>query len=404
MKINFYFAALILLFSIFGIVSLTANCGKAATITGGTASYTLAEGPREGMVASQYPPKPDSYYPTLQDYLDAQVYASQFTSRFDGFVDHFFLRLPPNYDKTKAVPLILWFHALGQGDGAVSDPRMFNGDLETGSVGVPQLYNAIVIGLPQRNVKIGNDEYYSHWLGDYYSDTYSVPFKDLSPASRLAGKADIKELINQVTSRFNISHVFAAGASMGGYIPLRLVQLFPDQVSGAITSAPALLVDGHVPGISEIYGAVESGVYDNKLVYVAVGLGDAPELLQGDQHFNQLMMKSGRISSRTAGGGKYYYRELQNSEIPQNDPLNPDYHVNVYADDFNMATLSKEAWLIDNPAVPNLVEDVKNYLVDHPRTNLNPTTDWVPPKGSEAWYLTQGILDKGGRNFVRWVH
>ena len=347
-------------------------------------------------MAIEFPPQPNSYYTTEQDYLDAQVFASEFISRFDGFKDHFFLHFPPAYDKTKSVPLILWFHALAQGDGAISDPRMFNGDPTTNPMGVPELYGAIVIGLPQRNVKIGSDEYYSNWLGDYYSDSYSVPFMDLSPASREAAKEDMKELINQITSRFNISHVFAAGASMGGYIPLRLIQLFPDQISGAITSAPALLVDGHVPATSEIYAAVENGVYDNKLVYVAVGTSDATELVQGDQQFNALM--TARNSARTAAGGMYYYRELQDNEIPF-----VDKHVNVYADDFNVATLSKEAWLINNPSVPSLEADIENYLVNHPRTNLNPTTDWVPPTGSKQWHLTQPILDLGGRNYVRWV-
>jgi hypothetical protein len=201
---------------------------------------------------------------------------------------------------------------------------------------------------------------------------------------------------------------------MGGYIPLRLIQLYPELVSGAISSAPALQdTPAQHPddpstqnqeralGRAAILSAADAGVYDDKLVYVIVATGEAliqhEDLLASVRSFEAHILP--RNSTRT---GIYYYREVQSNEIPPSVFLADSYHVNFLSDDWNLATINKNAWLTNNTVLPNLQSDINTYLQQRPRT-LNPTTDWVPPRGNEPWYFTQDILDLGGRNYVRWT-
>ena len=341
-------------------------------------------------------------YSSEADYIAAKVWCSQFTSRFDGTTDYFFLGFPPSFDKTKPVNLILWFRALGQSDGSLADTRMFNGDAASGFPGVPSLYNAILVSPGQRGTHSG--DYTCSFLGDFTPSAADPEFCLRSPPNdpsladsyRLAAKQDILEIINELASQFKIAHVFVAGASMGGYTGLRLIQLYPDIFSGAITAATALcaksfVVDGGGPpnctggwvpsGTKAIYDAATSGVYNDKLIYLLLGANDDSDLLDGDRYFNNIMN----------GKSLYHYREIAGQG-----------HENFFADDYNVATLGKTAWLIDNPAAaPNLQEDIQNYISTHPRSPLTPSAGWTAPASLAESYLTQHILDaSGGAGFT----
>jgi hypothetical protein len=331
---------------------------------------------------------------TMQNYVHDELWCSQFVSRFDGKSDYFYLHFPPNFDKTKTYPLILWFRAYGQSDGAISDVRMFAQVSGETFPGVPAIYDAIVVGMGQRGDASGDQA--CDWLGDYAGDSV-CPATAPTDANRAASKKDVLELINQLSSAFNISHIFAAGASMGGYVSLRLLQLYPTLMSGAITSAPALCVHGDAGppactntkalGTMDIYNAASSGAFDDKLVYTVVGAqDDVPFLLQGDQRLRDIL--NGRSTPL------FHYKEVT---CPPS-PTNTCGHMNYYADDYN--ALSEEvgytSWLIDNKhAVPTLAEDIKSYISAHPKSALTPPCDWMPPANTNQWYLTDRILNLG---------
>jgi pimeloyl-ACP methyl ester carboxylesterase len=320
------------------------------------------------------------HYPNeMETYLKYQTWCSEFTSRFDGTKDYLYLHFPPNFDRSKPTPVILWFRALGQSEGVLSDPRMFAKLEGERFPGIPALYNAIVISVAQRGTADG--DFTCNFLGDFHhEDPGFCP--NPSDASRQAAKKDIQELINQLSNRFKISNVFAAGASMGGYTALRLLQLYPEQFSGAITSAPALCVGSEkgpptcegrlAEGTAATYNAARAGKFDDKLIYVVVGDKDEEQLLKGDRYFNSIMK----------GKSWFRYVELAGRE-----------HENFFADDFNSEKLGYAAWLVDNPATPKLQEDIQNYMKTHPKASLTPTQGWTPPQNATQWYLTDRILN-----------
>ena len=323
------------------------------------------------------------HYPNeMETYLKYQVWCSEFVSRFDGTKDYLYLHFPPNFDKSKPTPVILWFRALGQSEGVLSDPRMFTKLEGEKFPGVPAIYNAIVISVAQRGTADG--DFTCNFLGDFHhEDPGFCP--NPSAASRQAAKKDIQELINQLSSRFKISQVFAAGASMGGYTGLRLLQLYPEQFWGAITSAPALCVGSEkgpptcegrlAEGTAAIYNAAKTGKFDDKLIYVVVGDKDEEQLLKGDRYLNSIMK------------GKPLFRYV---ELPGRE------HENFFADDFNSEKLGYAAWLVNNPATPKLKEDIGNYIKTHSKAPLAPIPGWTAPQNATQWYLTDRILNFGG--------
>ncbi len=333
---------------------------------------------RSGLAATDCPINPDGFYPTQADYLASGLACSQFTSRFDGATDYFWIGYPKGFDATKPVNLILWFRALGQSDGALSDGRMFFGDSASNFPGLTNLYNAIVIGMGQRGTTSGDNT--CSFLGDFHNTAANPGFcpEPLSNAPRDAAKADVRELINQLASRFKINHVFAAGASMGGYAALRLLQLYPDVFSGAITAATALCpqsdsgppncTGGWAPaGSKAIYDAASAGAFNDKLVYVAVGANDATDILTGTGYFDGLMT-----------GKTWYHHSLVSGRG----------HENFLADDYNTSVSGKTAWMIDNPAVPALQENIQSYISSHSKSPLTPSSGWVAPANAKESYLS----------------
>lgn len=320
------------------------------------------------------------HYPNdMAAYNQYQVWCSEFTSRFDGTKDYLYLHFPPNFDAKKPTPVILWFRALGQSEGVLSDPRMFAG--EGRFKGIPAIYNAIVISVAQRGTADG--DFTCNFLGDFYhEDPGFCP--NPSAAARQAAKKDIEELVNELSSRFKISHVFAAGASMGGYTALRLLELYPEKFSGAITSATALCVDSEegppncagrlAQGSRAVYSAARAGKFDDKLIYVIVGDRDDAMLLKGDRYLNSIMK------------GKPYFHYV---ELPGRE------HENFLADDYNSSTIGYTAWMVNNPAVPRLQEDILGYMSSHPKGPLSPSPGWTPPQSAAQWYLTDRILNAG---------
>lgn len=364
------------------------------------------------------------------DYVTNELWCSQFVSRFDGQTDYFYLHFPPNFDPTKTYPVILWFRAYGQSEGVLSNPWMFsgNGDFP----GVTSLYNAIVIGVAERGDKEGdqtdsNDplapKYHNtcSFLGDYTSDDVCPdPSKIPTDANRLAAKKDIQELINQLSYKFNISHVFVGGASMGGYVSFRLLQLYPELLSGVITSAPALCIYASDPptctgtratGSANIYNAASSGKFDDKFIYAVVGdQDDVDGLLNGDRYLNNIM------SSRSSlfhyfevanWGHENFYADDYNSGLDtgESPPCTPphienvnhvcvDDHYKGYATNNNYI-LPTHAWLVDDTPMTSLEEDINSFMSSHPKDALLPTCDWTAPQSEDQWYLSERIRNYG---------
>ena len=292
----------------------------------------------------------------------AELWCSRFRSKFDGASDFFFIKFPPGYDKNRPTPVFIFYRAYGQSGGALSDPRMFE------SVGAR--YGAIVIGHPQRCEEpcMGNRN---------------------DALSSAGAQNDVNELVNQLTSRFNVSHVFVVGASMGGVVAYRLQAQFPTRFSGALGSVAAICMnsDSGPPDCAGsfyqqatmlTYGAAQSGAWDDKLIYSLIGqLDETTGINPGNRHLWTLMM----------GKPWFYGAEVTGHE-----------HENFYFDDYNVATTNMTEWLISNPAAPNLEMDIKRYLMMHDRGAMDPEAGWTAPADAMGSYLSDKVLTFSGRN------
>jgi len=281
------------------------------------------------------------------------LYCSQFTSRFDGATDLLYIKLPPNFDPTKAYDVIMWFHAAGQ-DAMSSE--YFHSTVSAD-------FKAITIGLNSRG------EY-----GGLYNQ---------------ASLQDMNELLNQLASKFYIRHVFAVGASMGGQASLRLAATYPDKIGIVLAAVPAICIgsDNRAPNCTDagtavyqaaqaVYNAARTGVYDDKLVYNVPGGADTTTgILHAARALNTIM----------TGKTWYRYREVAGGD-----------HENYFADDFS----SRGAYLDNTTMTPNLRADITAWQTAHAAQRLEPTAGWVPPAGTAQRYIPDVIWNRGGRNWT----
>jgi len=278
------------------------------------------------------------------------LYCSQFTSRIDGRTDFFYIKLPPNYDPTKPVDVIMWFHAYGQ-DAMSSE--LFHAQVSAD-------FKAITIGLNSRGVG-----------GGLYDN---------------ASRADMKELIDQLASKFIIRHVTAVGASMGGQASLQLAALYPDKIGIVLAAVPAICIGSQntAPNCTDaggavynaaqvIYNAARNGTYNDKLIYNVPGGADQTEgILAAARALNTIM----------TGKQWYRYREIAGGD-----------HENYFADDFSSAG----KYLDNTMYTPNLRADITAYINAHASVRLDPSPGWVPPSGPSQRYIVDQIWNRGTR-------
>jgi len=224
---------------------------------------------------------------------DAATGCTIFQSRADGVADYYYYRLPDAYDPTRAYPLLLWFHAMGQAntspspnDDCIISAQNLMVEMANGGSSGLGAKDVIILGLAQRGPQ--------DFLGDFCQQDCPTPAPDDA-----AAKADMLELINQLVARFRVSYVITAGSSMGGYVALRLAQLDPAKVHVVFGSAPALHRGRETtadpgengPGSSAIEAAFQAGLYDDKVVFDLIGLADENQIdiVLSNQALNTLM-------------------------------------------------------------------------------------------------------------------
>ena len=297
-------------------------------------------------------------------------YPVQYKSLFDGVKDHYFLRFPDGFDKNKAYPVMLHFHAYCAGNSSIADPRMLRQVANDNKV--------IFIGHWQRG---GTPDCGASYLGDG---------KKESPAAAAAAKKDIKELLNELAARFKINYVIAAGSSMGGYVALRLPTVAPDKVYVTMATAAAL-TRGHstFPEPNQILSAAKNGLYNQRFVYNIVGTKD--QFYPVHKELNALLK------------GKPYWSHHEYAGAG---------HVNFFADDWNVQKgfckdpnqASSHCWYVSTKATPNLWEGVKKWEQAHPKIVnglLEPDCGYKAPAQLSGWYLTPQLHARGGRTWPR---
>jgi len=286
---------------------------------------------------------PNTYYPDAE--RDEQVYGVELDSLFDGAQDHYFARFPKTYDRARTYPVLLWFHAAGKDDKFVGEPNMLSQ--------ISDDYGLIVLSLWQRG---------DSWLGD--QDDEQPP------------KQDIEELVNQLAVRYFVSYVMGGGASLGGYVPLRLAQLYPEKMHVVLAAATALGVAGST-GTEAIYQAGSDGLLDEQLIYDVVGTDDG------------LIGANRELDGRMAGKPYWRFIEVAGAE-----------HINFWSDDWNGEHGGGWKWLAAGDTTPHLWDDIHAWAAAHPaisQGHLEPTPGWRPPSSADAWYLTDKVLAYAGR-------
>jgi len=279
------------------------------------------------------------------------VVCSELVSRFDGARDRIYVRVPERVQGGAPVHLLLWFKAYGQGDDAVGDAAFHQ---------LADQLGVITVGLRQRGIR--------NFLGDSYSSK-----NRLSEAERLAAKYDVAEVIDQIAARYRVGQVIVAGTSMGGYVALRLAQLFPDRVAGVIAAVPALCsgATGAPPecpgsfigsGSRQIFAAAAGGAYDDKLVWmVAAGAETTPGVLPAQRELARIL----------AGKPWVHYREIAGGD-----------HHNYLADG---------GWF----TLPGLRADLAAFLAAHPGEAPLPGPGWSPPANERRHYLVPELRATG---------
>jgi MYXO-CTERM domain-containing protein len=339
-----------------------------------------------------------------------------FESRVDQVRDYYYYRLPDAYDPQKSYPLLFWFHAMGQASTAPSpddDCIISNGNLmkevANGAAGGLGGKDMIVLGLAQRGPQ--------SFLGDFCQQSCPTPAADDQGA-----KADMLELLDQLVARFRINYVVVAGSSMGGYTSLRLAQLAPDKVHVVFASAPAVhrgVVNADDPdqnsvGSAAIDAALQGGVFDEKVLFVILGLADDNlDIVNSNHHIRSWMTD------------KPWFQFGEEQGVP---------HVNHYTDDYlcppplgYRSAASKWPPLCDDntgrkPYLQNVAygcqqpgqascgnsdpfttdrlwDTVHAWEAAHPAIaggELQPSAGWQVP-ASSGWYIEQALYNRGGK-------
>lgn len=348
---------------------------------------------------------------------DAATGCTIFESRADAVRDYYYYRLPDGYDPAKAYPLLLWFHAMGQtadapspnDDCIISAANLMVEMANGGSRGL-DAKDMIVLGLSQRGIQ--------DFLGDFCRQDCPTPAPDDA-----AAKADMLELMDQLVARFRVSYVITAGASMGGYVALRLAQLAPDKVHVVLGSAPALHrgrqsvseMGENGPGSAAIEGAFAAGLYDDKLVFDLIGLAD--------ENYTDIVLANQALSGVMSGKPWWQYAEEQG--VP---------HVNHFTDDYLCPASGgyrspsstwpplcddaggRKPWLqnvaygcqhpdqascgsSDPYTTGRLWDEVRAWEAAHAAVaggELQPRAGWQVP-ASDGWYLEQALYAQGGK-------
>ena len=294
-------------------------------------------------------------------------YPVQYKSLYDGAKDRYYLRFPDTYDKNKAYPLFVHFHAWCAGDSSIADPRMLRQVANDNQV--------IFVGHWQRG---GTPDCGTSFLGDG---------KKESPAAAAAAKKDVGELLNEMVSRFKINYVIAAGSSMGGYVALRMPTVFPDKVHVVMATATALQ-KGHstFPEPTAILNAAKAGLLTQRFVYNVIGTADS-QFISVNRELNTLMK------------GKPYWSYHEVSGVG---------HSNFFADDWNYAKgycsdpnlASSHCWYVSTKATPGLWSGVSAWKKTHAsvvNSLLKPDCNWKAPAKMADWYITQDLYNRGGR-------
>jgi len=340
-----------------------------------------------------------------------------FESRADGVRDYYYYRLPDGYDATRSYPVLLWFHAMGQTstspnpneDCIISNDNLMVEMANGGSNGLGAK-DLIVFGLAQRGTQ--------DFLGDFCQQACPTPAADDQ-----AAKADMLELLNQLVSRFRVSYFITAGASMGGYVALRLGQLAPDKVKVVLASAPALHrgrtqptePGENGPGSEAIEAALASGALDQILIFDLIGLAD--------ENHDDIVLSNQALNVTMSGRPWWQYAEEQG--VP---------HVNHFADDY--LCLSSGGYRSPQSQWPPLCDDATGrkpflqnvaYGCQHPSQStcgfsdpyttdriwekvraweaahaaiaqgeLQPSATWLVPD-ADGWYLEQALYARGGK-------
>jgi pimeloyl-ACP methyl ester carboxylesterase len=347
---------------------------------------------------------------------DSATGCTIFESKVDQVHDYYYYRLPDNYDPSKTYPLLLWFHAMGQAstspspndDCIISSANILK-EMANGQAGGLGARDMIVLGLAQRGPE--------SFLGDFCNQSCPTPAADDQGA-----KGDLLELMNQLVSRFHINYVVVAGSSMGGYSSLRLAQLAPDKVHVIFASAPAVHrgvittgdQDQNSIGSAAIDAALQGGAFDQKLLYVILGLAD-----------DNLDIIRSSHNIRTWMTGKPWFQYAEEQGVP---------HLNHFSDDYlctnsggyrsqqskwpplcNDSTgrkpfLQNVAYGCQHPeqascgfsdpfTTDRLWDKVAAWETAHPaiaQGELQPSSGWQVP-GATGWYLEQAFYNRGGK-------
>ncbi len=299
-------------------------------------------------------------------------YPVQFKSLYDGAKDRYYLRFPDKYDKNKAYPLFVHFHAWCAGDSAIADPRMLRQVANDNQV--------IFVGHWQRG-GVGS-ECGASFLGDG---------KKESAAAAAAAKKDIGELLNELAARFKINYVIAAGSSMGGYVALRMPTLFPDKVHVAMATATALQRKHNIfPEPTAILNAAKAGVFNKRYIYNVIGSSDS-QFIAINRELNKVLK------------GKPYWSYHEVAGVG---------HSNFFADDWNYAKgyckdpnlASSHCWYISSKDTPKLWSGVKAWEQSNGavvKGLLEPDCTWKAPAKMTDWYITKHLYDRGSRPWPR---
>ena len=301
-------------------------------------------------------------------------YPIQFKSHHDGVKDHYFVRFPDKYDKHKAYPLLIHFHAWCAGNSAIADPRMLRQVSNDNQV--------IFIGHRQRGTATATAACGASFLGDGKKEAASAA---------VAAQKDIGELLNELAARFNINYVIAAGSSMGGYVALRMPTLFPDKVHVSFATAPALKKNHSLfPEPTHVLNAAATGLYSKRYVYSIIGTKDT-DFISVNRDLNKVMK------------GKPHWTYLE---------VAGEGHVNFFADDWNLKKgyckdpnlATSHCWYVSTKTTPKLWEGVKTWEKANPlvaKNLLEPDCNWKAPAKMADWYLTKDLYDRGGRTWPR---
>jgi pimeloyl-ACP methyl ester carboxylesterase len=340
-----------------------------------------------------------------------------FESRVDQVRDYYYYRLPDGYDPQQAYPLLFWFHAMGQAasspspndDCIISNANIMK-EVANGAAGGLGMKDMIVLGLAQRGTE--------SFMGDFCQDSCPTPAPDDQGA-----KADMLELLNQLVSRFRINYVVVAGSSMGGYTSLRLAQLAQDKVHVIFASAPAVhrgVINSGDPdqnsvGSAAIDSALQDGAFDQKLLYVILGLADD----------NLDIIRSSR-NIRTWMTGKPWFQYAEEQGVPHLNHFTDDYLCPPSAGGYRSASskwpplcndstgrkpyLQNTAYGCQQPTqsacgnsdpftTDRLWEKVRAWETAHPAIaggELQPSAGWQVP-ASNGWYIEQAFYNRGGK-------